>query len=292
MDEDNHCTVTIKRNALKQITSGFISSPVKPIPRYANINWALRLYRLADNNCFRPVLWISPNRDQLFLISCYLYLTDGDNGTHCGHRNEVEEYPLLDPISINDIGNDGRITLKAWFQAEGLCASAKAKAPSILGYDVGIRVGNNYVAVSRHLLSMVSPVFQAMFRPDSEETKFGRFEINDFCAKTVQAAVDFINGRRMEFAADEAVDILKFADKYEMKAVSVHFERVVSNGISESSFFDSVKYAWKSEKPELKKRCVDFYRKNLILTLKPEFIRLHWTVCSDIIRMASEFENA
>uniref|UniRef100_A0A914PJ71 BTB domain-containing protein n=1 Tax=Panagrolaimus davidi TaxID=227884 RepID=A0A914PJ71_9BILA len=82
-------------------------------------------------------------------------------------------------------------------------------------------VGDEFIEIHKFFLTLESSVFAAMFENnDFKETQTGEMVIKDFKFEIVKAVVDFCYGKDISKIlkfAENAVELLMFADKYNMK---------------------------------------------------------------------------
>uniref|UniRef100_A0A7E4V0G3 BTB domain-containing protein n=1 Tax=Panagrellus redivivus TaxID=6233 RepID=A0A7E4V0G3_PANRE len=263
-------TINIRRNTLKQISDGFISSPEVPMVGFKGVRWALRLYRSPNDIKIRPVLWISPNRVDRFWV-CVRFLINSIE-FRLDHYNETEEYCICDHLRDGLAADLGRPT-------------PTPKPPAAFNYDISLLVDGSVVRTSRHLLSLLSPVFKTMLQQDSMKPENARLEIKGYTVQTVRAVIDFINN--YEIYSSNSNTMIKFAAVYDIKAILDHF----IPAMSEHDLCDISKFAWELGNNELKKRCAEFYRNNLAVTLNPEFVNLPHDVRDGLMRLAAGIDR-
>uniref|UniRef100_A0A7E4V3P1 BTB domain-containing protein n=1 Tax=Panagrellus redivivus TaxID=6233 RepID=A0A7E4V3P1_PANRE len=154
--------------------------------------------------------------------------------------------------------------------------------------DVTIVVGNDRLKVHRGYLSMISPVFCAMFAHDCAEAKSGVVNITDFDFETVKNALEYCYGKNTGVKSTlEVVGMLRFADKYNIQTVIKRFEKALASKINNKNFCDVVHYAWELGRKKLISKCIDFFRQeHFNITLTPAFVRLPVAVREGIIQGA------
>uniref|UniRef100_A0A7E4W6E3 BTB domain-containing protein n=1 Tax=Panagrellus redivivus TaxID=6233 RepID=A0A7E4W6E3_PANRE len=117
--------------------------------------------------------------------------------------------------------------------------------------------------VYKHFLSLMSPVFNAMFTHDTTESKSGKVKITDFDYETVKAAIDFCYGREFKNPCiDTFVGTLRFADKYDIKAVTSQLAQVPELNLSTDSFCTIAHYAYDCSKEDLFAECCQYFEEN------------------------------
>uniref|UniRef100_A0A7E4V3R1 BTB domain-containing protein n=1 Tax=Panagrellus redivivus TaxID=6233 RepID=A0A7E4V3R1_PANRE len=129
--------------------------------------------------------------------------------------------------------------------------------------DFQLIVGSNQLQVHKSLLSLVSPVFHAMFSHDTDESRSGEVKIKDFDFDTVQTTIDFCYGKEMETPSVETViSMLRFADKYDIKVVTNLLKPIPRQSLSNETFHTVVHYADKCCDDELFEDCCDLFFEN------------------------------
>uniref|UniRef100_A0A7E4W3I9 BTB domain-containing protein n=1 Tax=Panagrellus redivivus TaxID=6233 RepID=A0A7E4W3I9_PANRE len=129
--------------------------------------------------------------------------------------------------------------------------------------DLELVTSSGSVSAHKSLLMLMSPVFHAMFTHDTAESKSGKVKITDIDFQTVKAAVDFCYGREMvNKSINTIISILRFADKYDIKAVNAQLEQIPSLNLSTETFCAIVHYAFDLSKFELLNQCCVFFQKN------------------------------
>uniref|UniRef100_A0A7E4V640 BTB domain-containing protein n=1 Tax=Panagrellus redivivus TaxID=6233 RepID=A0A7E4V640_PANRE len=178
---------------------------------------------------------------------------------------------------------------------EGVCDAIKVPTfndtiENALHYppDTDIVVGESSLKVHRHFLRTISPVFNACFANDSKEAQTGVLKIDDFKFGSVKNAIDYCHGRDVpNLSVEEAIDVLRFADKYDMKFVITIFEEALFRGLSYENFNPIAQYAWKYEREDLKKHCNKYYKENAMrLIFDENFLALPTAIREEIMRNA------
>ena len=68
----------------------------------------------------------------------------------------------------------------------------------------------------------MSPVFERMFQNEWDEVKENKIKIKDFKPKIVKLAVEFFYDRMSpHISFFEAINLLRFADKYDIQSMHV-----------------------------------------------------------------------
>uniref|UniRef100_A0A7E4VTH0 BTB domain-containing protein n=1 Tax=Panagrellus redivivus TaxID=6233 RepID=A0A7E4VTH0_PANRE len=162
-------------------------------------------------------------------------------------------------------GNFG-IAFSINFESSSLLASLKPSLFESCGhvdadFELVMEVGR--VPVHKHLLSLMSPVFHAMFTHDTVEAKSGEVKITDIEYETVKASIDFCYGRGLKDASiDTVIGILRFADKYDIKAVTNQLESFPRQNLSIENYSSILHYAYDCAKQALLTECCTFFKNN------------------------------
>uniref|UniRef100_A0A7E4W8D7 BTB domain-containing protein n=1 Tax=Panagrellus redivivus TaxID=6233 RepID=A0A7E4W8D7_PANRE len=99
--------------------------------------------------------------------------------------------------------------------------------------------------IHRGFLSMISPVFSAMFGPETIETKTGIVNITDFTHETVKSAIDYCYGHLFnDKTAADVTDMLRFYDKYDIPAAIEKLEAYLVDNMTIKNFPPMAAYAW------------------------------------------------
>uniref|UniRef100_A0A7E5A0H7 BTB domain-containing protein n=1 Tax=Panagrellus redivivus TaxID=6233 RepID=A0A7E5A0H7_PANRE len=137
--------------------------------------------------------------------------------------------------------------------------------------DFEIVVGLDRLKVHKSLLSLISPVFNAMLSHDTAEAKSGKVDIKDFDFETVKAAIDFCYGREPEnLCVDTIVGILRFADKYDIQAVTEELSKIPLTNLAPETFATIAHFAYNCSKHKLFKGCCDYFKDHQSQIVKTE----------------------
>uniref|UniRef100_A0A7E4V3M8 BTB domain-containing protein n=1 Tax=Panagrellus redivivus TaxID=6233 RepID=A0A7E4V3M8_PANRE len=155
-------------------------------------------------------------------------------------------------------------------------------------FDVAFIVGGNKLPANRGFLSMMSPVFRAMFAHNTQDDEKGTIEITDFDFYTVSNVMNFCYG--MDTGARSVVEVIQmllFADKYDIQTVIKRCDEALCTHITSENFCHIADYVWTMNRSELKPVCVEFFRQNHPkITLTPSFAGLPFFVREGIIQEA------
>uniref|UniRef100_A0A7E4VNH1 BTB domain-containing protein n=1 Tax=Panagrellus redivivus TaxID=6233 RepID=A0A7E4VNH1_PANRE len=159
--------------------------------------------------------------------------------------------------------------------------------------DVDFRLVDGDIKVHRGFLSVISPVFRAMFTHDSKEAKSGVIEVSDFKLTTVKNVINFCYGQDTGVSSSpDVIDMLHFADKYDIKAVVKKLEASLGASINKRNFYSIVQYAWDFDRDGLKTACGKFYRQNVGVCLSPEFAQMSGSTQLGVIAAAASIESS
>uniref|UniRef100_A0A7E4UTP7 BTB domain-containing protein n=1 Tax=Panagrellus redivivus TaxID=6233 RepID=A0A7E4UTP7_PANRE len=157
-------------------------------------------------------------------------------------------------------------------------------------FDAQLIVDDQSVQIHRNYMSLISPVFAAMFKEGTKEAQTGHLDIPDFTYEIVKRAIDYCYGESLvEESAHSILDIYRFADKYDIaairKTIDDHFEK---DSITEDTFCDFLSYASEQNNDEVMKRCAKFLKDNMHTTLRSDFIALESDVMKETLNLAAE----
>uniref|UniRef100_A0A7E4UUN4 BTB domain-containing protein n=1 Tax=Panagrellus redivivus TaxID=6233 RepID=A0A7E4UUN4_PANRE len=159
--------------------------------------------------------------------------------------------------------------------------------------DVELVVGSGSVPAHKNFLSLISPVFQAMFSHNTTEAKSNRVNITEFDYVSVQSAVDYCYGRKLNpLFAETAVNMLRFCDKYFITAAIEELEKLTVLIPSTGNFCHVVRYAYDCNRSALLTDCCKFFKEHQyqIKVLKM-FVELPPTLVVDILKKAFDLKT-
>uniref|UniRef100_A0A7E4VKR5 BTB domain-containing protein n=1 Tax=Panagrellus redivivus TaxID=6233 RepID=A0A7E4VKR5_PANRE len=159
--------------------------------------------------------------------------------------------------------------------------------------DLKLVTDSGEVKVHKSFISLMSPVFHAMFTHDTKESHFNKVNITDFDFKSVKAAIDFCYGRELEDPSiDTIVSILRFADKYDIKAVNAQLQQIPSFNLSPESFCAIVRYAYECSKLQLLTQCCQFFEQNEDETKdREDFVQLPIELAVHVLKNAFDLQS-
>uniref|UniRef100_A0A7E4VUM3 BTB domain-containing protein n=1 Tax=Panagrellus redivivus TaxID=6233 RepID=A0A7E4VUM3_PANRE len=280
-----------------------VKSSERPINGSKHLRWAFHLTR--NGNLFRTDLWVSSTDS----VSKAVGMVEVGPVVPNQRAFNVQFGQSHSLKTINDeflgrLGVNGYVKVDVTFTGyeEELKRSQKLAGFTINDFiknsnhnssDARVVVGNHTLEVHRHVLCIVSPVFNAAFTHDTKEAKTGTIIIKDFDFTTVKNVIDSCYGR--ECAAESLADyinMLRFADKYDIRSLTQSLEPFINDDITLESFCAIANYAWDLDKTDLKSKCAKFYKDNVAqVTFCPEFVNMNPATIVDIIRLGGSADN-
>uniref|UniRef100_A0A914P696 BTB domain-containing protein n=1 Tax=Panagrolaimus davidi TaxID=227884 RepID=A0A914P696_9BILA len=131
--------------------------------------------------------------------------------------------------------------------------------------DFKFIVGNVSIEIHKFFVTLESPVIAAMLENENFiEAQTGEMVITDFGAGIVKAVVEFCYGEDISYIMDLpdfAVDILLFADKYDMKNLKSAFEEYYCKKLTRYNVGKILEAADKVNAVILKNKCIAFIHK-------------------------------
>uniref|UniRef100_A0A7E4VMP2 BTB domain-containing protein n=1 Tax=Panagrellus redivivus TaxID=6233 RepID=A0A7E4VMP2_PANRE len=285
-------TLFVSERALDSMNpEQFITVTERPIET-TGLKWTLRVY-LIDEYRLSVCLWVSGPVQARGTVS-WGCKTPGTNAFESA-RLSTGETTIAEGIETRAVGKDGFVKCEVEFTP--IYTGVKLPTANIDEFfkdathfdpDVDIAVGGDRLKVHRSMLSLMSPVFHSYFQHDTQESQTGVINITDFEFKTVQNVIDYVYGRDIEEKPIvEIIDMLRFADKYDIKTVT-KLEYVLQSQLTWHTFSKVAQYAWDFNKQNLQTECAQYFRKHSQqLTFSPEFLKLKPKVLKDIICAAA-----
>uniref|UniRef100_A0A7E4VPS8 BTB domain-containing protein n=1 Tax=Panagrellus redivivus TaxID=6233 RepID=A0A7E4VPS8_PANRE len=159
--------------------------------------------------------------------------------------------------------------------------------------QIAFKVGDESVLMNKAILTSISPVFHAMFDHDTKEAKINVVEIKDFDIDTVYKVMYFCLGIELNnLTTKESIEMLKFADKYDIQGLQKYFEAVLIASITADNICDIVNYAWTYSRDTVNTKCACFFSKSSeSVVLTSAFADLEPTVMSSLVKAAVEFKS-
>uniref|UniRef100_A0A7E4WEC6 BTB domain-containing protein n=1 Tax=Panagrellus redivivus TaxID=6233 RepID=A0A7E4WEC6_PANRE len=141
--------------------------------------------------------------------------------------------------------------------------------------DAKIVVGWEEIKVHRAFLSMVSPVFKAMFAHNTKESKDGIITIKDMDPNVVKESINLLYGHNVELKTiPQVIGILQFFEKYLIKGATERLESWISEKLNLADFAAVIRHAWNYSSENLQKRCRGFFRNNTHFALSEGYRQL------------------
>uniref|UniRef100_A0A7E4URT0 BTB domain-containing protein n=1 Tax=Panagrellus redivivus TaxID=6233 RepID=A0A7E4URT0_PANRE len=172
-------------------------------------------------------------------------------------QNELRRHFRDDKVDIT-------IGIEFWSQLPAI-----PEAPTVFNLfdsvptDFEFMVGSDQLSVHKNFLSLISPVFNAMFAHDTLEFQTGKVIITDFDFTTVKTAIGFCYGRELRIISVETyVDVLRFAEKYLMQAVVDKWEELIPSNLTTATICNFIQYAVDYSRSKLHTLCIDYFRTN------------------------------
>uniref|UniRef100_A0A7E4W7B0 BTB domain-containing protein n=1 Tax=Panagrellus redivivus TaxID=6233 RepID=A0A7E4W7B0_PANRE len=129
--------------------------------------------------------------------------------------------------------------------------------------DLKIVVGDLYIHAHKAFVSLISPVFAAMFTHNTKEAQTGAVNITDFDYGTVKTAINMLYGHPFEpHSIQEVIAVTRFAEKYMIKTAVERLETWLTGNITIDNFDAIVEYAWNHSSDKLKHLCANFYHQH------------------------------
>uniref|UniRef100_A0AC34QUH9 BTB domain-containing protein n=1 Tax=Panagrolaimus sp. JU765 TaxID=591449 RepID=A0AC34QUH9_9BILA len=148
--------------------------------------------------------------------------------------------------------------------------------------DFTICVDDDEIKVHKSVIAIASPVFSAMLKPNTKESKEGKVDIIDFDFETVKAGVDLMYTRKIggDLPLKTMLNLYKFADKYDFVDKRKILERLVEK-FSLETILEISTFSKANLMDQLYDKCVAFLGINFeanarnaeFKNLNPEFIR-------------------
>uniref|UniRef100_A0A7E4ZPW7 BTB domain-containing protein n=1 Tax=Panagrellus redivivus TaxID=6233 RepID=A0A7E4ZPW7_PANRE len=257
-----------------------LKTPERDVPHTNGFKWWINYYPAGTNQACENHLSVYLNVNQV-VSATYTFKVD---------NSSIQSYSSYDFVKYTSFGPlrfASHETLRPLFVNGQLSMTCKVEfsmpmsftsfAPRSVLYsdhvptDFELVVDSNQVQVHKSFLSLISPVFHAMLSNDTAESRSGRLEIVDFDFETVKTAIDYCYGREMKAPAVENIfNVLRFADKYDIKAVTSLVEKMPHESLSISTFSDIIRYADDFFKNELFEECCKFFKEHQKEIVKAE----------------------
>uniref|UniRef100_A0A7E5A277 BTB domain-containing protein n=1 Tax=Panagrellus redivivus TaxID=6233 RepID=A0A7E5A277_PANRE len=126
-----------------------------------------------------------------------------------------------------------------------------------------------------------------MFTHDTKEKKTGTLTIVDCEYNVIKEVIDMSYGHPMKATTvNEVLELLTFADKYEISTVLEVLSDWLANHLTVETFGTIATYAWTYSNQHLKQECCSFYKKHPHVALTAGFREIDSDVIINIIQTA------
>lgn len=159
--------------------------------------------------------------------------------------------------------------------------------------DAILYAGGQEFKAHRSILAAFSPVFNAIFSNDLEESKSGRVELTDVSAEVVEEMLNFMytgksvleqqtyyDGENRGIDQNLAIGLLQVADKYQLDKLKVICEDALADSLTEESVNKILALSCLHRTSSLKHQCIEFINSHT-----KEFIK-HLTASGGFLREA------
>ncbi|NWI37326.1 SPOPL protein, partial [Picathartes gymnocephalus] len=131
--------------------------------------------------------------------------------------------------------------------------------------DCSFYVGGQEFKAHKSVLAARSPVFNAMFEHEMEESKKNRVEINDVDPEVFKEMMRFIYTGKAPNLEKMADNLLAAADKYALERLKVMCEEALCSNLSVENVADILILADLHSAEQLKAQAIDFINRQVIL---------------------------
>uniref|UniRef100_A0A7E4UTP3 BTB domain-containing protein n=1 Tax=Panagrellus redivivus TaxID=6233 RepID=A0A7E4UTP3_PANRE len=263
-------TFTVLKSQLTEKKEGeYFETPKRCIPFSDGLKWLVRWSPVAsDYLCYVYLV-----AEQVTTANMRVTIDGSDKTLMAFGTNDTSvdwiqcasvHYEVLRPVFKND-----KLTITCKVQLDISVPLTMNEKPHLfescehMPTDFELIVGSDRLPVHKNFLSFISPVFHAMFLHETAESQSENVEITDVGFDTVTAAIDYCYGRQLQNpTAESIVDILRFADKYNIKAITSPLEKIPMISMSVENFSAIVHYAYDCSKEALFTECTNFYKQH------------------------------
>uniref|UniRef100_A0A7E4ZSM6 MATH domain-containing protein n=1 Tax=Panagrellus redivivus TaxID=6233 RepID=A0A7E4ZSM6_PANRE len=297
----------LKRKGVGQ----FLNSPKFDVPNSDGLKWWIRVYpagnATASHDHISVYLYVNKP------VKCNIRFLIDDSSIQESGSHEFTDPPIgwgwsqyASHENLRPLFRDGKLKITGIveFDVATQCRFQQASQPSSsvpliyqlfrhVTTDVELVVGSDRVPAHRGFLSLISPVFHAMFSHDIVESKLDKVEIVDFDFATVKSVIDYCYGHELQNPSVEAtVNILRFGDKYIITAAIEELEKLPSLIPSTVNFCQIIRYAFDCNRDTLLAECCSFFKghKDEIKDLS-EFADLPPTLVVDLLKKAFDLKT-
>ncbi|NWX61682.1 SPOPL protein, partial [Promerops cafer] len=131
--------------------------------------------------------------------------------------------------------------------------------------DCSFYVGGQEFKAHKSVLAARSPVFNAMFEHEMEESKKNRVEINDVDPEVFKEMMRFIYTGKAPNLEKMADNLLAAADKYALERLKVMCEEALCSNLSVENVADILILADLHSAEQLKAQAIDFINRQVVL---------------------------
>uniref|UniRef100_A0A7E4ZQS6 BTB domain-containing protein n=1 Tax=Panagrellus redivivus TaxID=6233 RepID=A0A7E4ZQS6_PANRE len=285
------------------VSANNVESELRDVPGAPWLKWSLHIYPLGQNNesafigVFIRIVGGRANVNATFHIRGAYYNRDY-RYPFCQEFNDGEEHGYEDWYSNVGIknGNTSKDKPCTVTCSATLTLNLIKLAPIMLHElideskphcsDARVTIGMDEIKVQRGFLSMISPVFHAMFSPETKESKTGVVKITDFTVATVRNALDYCYGVDLNVdTVEEVIDMLRFYDKYDIQPTIAKLEARLKELMNTSNFAPIAAYAWQYSREMLQAECGRMFHKNMtVLACHLDFVVLDPVIVSGVLK--------
>uniref|UniRef100_A0A7E4ZUC2 BTB domain-containing protein n=1 Tax=Panagrellus redivivus TaxID=6233 RepID=A0A7E4ZUC2_PANRE len=160
-------------------------------------------------------------------------------------------------------------------------------------FDGKVVVDKEEIMIHRGFLSIVSPVFKAMFDHNTKESKDGIVNIKDMDATVVKESINLLYGHNVELKTiPQAIGILQFFEKYLIKGPIDHLVSWISDNMNLTDFETVIKHAWDHSSEKLQKRCRAFFYQNPRFAFTEEYRQLPFDIIVSLSTVEAQQANS
>uniref|UniRef100_A0A3B3TA33 Speckle type BTB/POZ protein like n=1 Tax=Paramormyrops kingsleyae TaxID=1676925 RepID=A0A3B3TA33_9TELE len=138
--------------------------------------------------------------------------------------------------------------------------------------DCSLYVGGQEFKAHKSILAARSPVFNAMFEHEMEESKKNRVDISDVDPDVFKEMMGFIYTGKAPNLEKMADNLLAAADKYALERLKVMCEEALCSSLSVENVADILILADLHSAEQLKAQAIDFINRRVPITFSPLMI--------------------
>uniref|UniRef100_A0A7E4ZRM2 BTB domain-containing protein n=1 Tax=Panagrellus redivivus TaxID=6233 RepID=A0A7E4ZRM2_PANRE len=299
-------TITLMETDLTTKSSGeFLSSPMFDVPDSDGLKWWIRLYPLypaGDADTENCGIFLFVNKSVKSTSKCII---DGSS-IRMAFAHEFTDPPIgygrpkfASHEQLRPLFQHGQLTVTCSVEfyipvKRDLSVPRNFQLFGHVPTDVELVVESDRVQAHKSFLSLISPVFHAMFSNDTAESKSNTVELVEFHFDTVKSAVDFAYRRElMDLSVETAVDMLRFCDKYFITAAIEELEKLTVLIPSIENICQVVHYAYDCNRDSLLDKCCDFFKDHQDeIKVSTDFAELPPTLVVDILKKAFDLNTS